>query len=155
MLQSLHQGPPNAQTDIERTLYASLSGPTEPIQGWRWQFASLLVMRHGTTTTNQSQNSSPRRGHAWIPHQIKSSRYSLQWVKEGAVSFLIGKRQSFWISWKPDRLWSLTATSQHCLSWRLEFSEQRNHTKFHTSLKTTKNISFLSWTVLPYTHHIV
>lgn len=39
ILQSLCQaGSVNAHTGKERTLYASLSGPTEPIWGWMWQF---------------------------------------------------------------------------------------------------------------------
>jgi len=31
-------GSMNAHTGTERTIYASLSGLTEPMQGWRWQF---------------------------------------------------------------------------------------------------------------------
>jgi len=39
---SLHQvRPTNAHTGTERTLYASLSGPIELKQGWRWQFPRL------------------------------------------------------------------------------------------------------------------
>jgi len=37
--QSLRQvGPPNAHTGTERTPHASLSGPTDPIPSWSWQF---------------------------------------------------------------------------------------------------------------------
>jgi len=36
-----HVDPTNAHTETEGTLYASLSGPMEPIGGWRWQLPGL------------------------------------------------------------------------------------------------------------------
>ena len=81
------------------------------------------VTRRGVTTTSQSQNGSPWSGEMWIPHQRKSSRCCPQWVNWCALSFGIGKGWSFWISFNPDKPSTLIATSQHWLSWRLEFPE--------------------------------
>jgi len=72
--------------------------------------------------TIQSQNGSPWNS-KWIPHQRKSSRHSPQWIKWCALSFVIGKGWSFWISWNPDKPSALTTASWRCLSWRLELSE--------------------------------
>jgi len=72
--------PMNAHTGAEKIQYASLSGPMEPIQGWKWQFPGLhdYWWQDVVTTRSQSQNSSPWSDNMWIPHQKKHSRCSPQ-----------------------------------------------------------------------------
>ena len=137
---SLHQVcPTNARTGTERTPYASLSGPTEPIRDWKgtvsW-ITSLLVMRCDVATMSHSNNSSPWSSDVWIPHWRKSVRSSPQQVKWCALSFGIGKRRSCWISQNPDKPSTLTITSQSWLSWRLELPESGQRRKKSFSCNT-------------------
>jgi len=77
-------GPTDSHTGKERSLYASFSVLIEPICGRRWQFpGSSLVIRWRCcwTTTSWNQNDSPWSDDMWIPHRIKCSKYSPQWVK--------------------------------------------------------------------------
>ena len=97
----------------ERTLYASASGPTEPIQGWKWyspQVHHYLWWDMGSPTMRCSQNSSPWDGYMWIPLEEKVQDTVLS--KWSVVqSFEIGKWWSFWISWNTDKPSILTTTS--------------------------------------------
>lgn len=56
-------------------LYASLSGPVEPIQAWKWQSVSwitpLLMTRDDVTTVSQHQNSSSWSGDVNSPSKKK------------------------------------------------------------------------------------
>jgi len=100
----LEVGPRNAYTVTKRTLCGRLSEPIVPIRqkvAVSW-IAPLSVARHGVTAMSWSQNSSPWSGNTWFPHG-RSSRCSLQWIKWYALSFGIGKGQSFRISWNPDK----------------------------------------------------
>ena len=136
--QSLHQVfPMNVHTGAERTLYAGLSGTTEPM---RWKvtlsWIASLLMRHHVTTAGWSQNSSPCSGDIWIPHQRKCSRLSCLWVTWCALSFEIENGWSFWISWNPDKPSALTVTLWHWLNWRLKLpeSDQRRKQPFSCNM---------------------
>lgn len=120
------EGPMNAYTETERTPYASLSGPIEPIRGWKWQF---LELHHDqwwdvvTSIMSRSQNNSRRSGDINSSLKKKSKmqpsagKVIVHWV-------LVWKEWSFLSSWKiPDKPSPLTTTSWHWLICRLELLE--------------------------------
>ena len=127
--QSLHQVfPMNVHTGAERTLYAGLSGPIGPIWSWRWQFPGShhYWWQDVMSPLWAEVKTAIHRVATWIPHQRKSSRCSLQWVKMWyMLSSGMRKGWSLCISWNLDKPSTLT-TSEHWLSWKLRLSESGN-----------------------------
>ena len=137
----------------KKTPRASLSEPIEPIRGCWWQFPgshhhwwwdtvlplwARVKTVHGVVTCEfPIKQEVPRRS----PH-------CALWC---ALSFGIGKRWSFWISWNSNKPSILKATLQCWLSWRLElrvrterktnFLLQHSNARPHTSLKTVEHIA--------------
>ena len=95
----------NIHIGKDRTPYANLSGPMESIQGWRLLFPVMLhyQWRDVVSALQAGVRMTVHGVVIWILHQTKSLRCSLQWVKRFALTFGIGKGQSFRISWNPDK----------------------------------------------------
>jgi len=122
-------------------------------------FLNIIITGDKIQCHHCSENSSPWSSNTWIPHERKRSRRKLQQVNGHALSFGIGKEQSFWISWNLNKPWTLTATSQCPLSWRLELPEsgQRRWLPYSCNIVILgprpfwrlKQIANISWSVLP------
>ena len=69
---------------------------------------SLPMMKYGITTTSQSQNDSPWSADIWIRHwrNVQGAAFKGQ----STLYFGIAKGWSFWTSWNPDKLSTLTTT---------------------------------------------
>lgn len=117
---------------------------------------SLLMTKHGVTTMSQSKNGSRWNGNMWIPYQRKSLMPSSE-GKMTAIFFGIGNVWLFLISWNPDKLSTLIATSQNYLSWRLELPDSGQKIRHPFSfcytcaiLTTMEHTANIGWIVLPH-----
>ena len=81
-----HSNRKNTICKIVRTYWTKMR-----LKGTVSWMAALSIMTSGVSTTSHSQNGSLWSGNMGIPHQIKYSRCSLQWVKWCMLSFKIGK----------------------------------------------------------------
>lgn len=151
----------NAHRGTERTLHATLSGSSEPIWGWRWQSPGLHHYQWQDLV-------SPLWARVKTAvHEVATCEFSIhEEVHTGQVTCSVFRNRKG-VS-LPDFLElkqsTLTATSPHWLSWRLEHLEsgQRSWQPFSCNMTTvdTRPVWRL-WNILPllvgpscHTHHI-
>lgn len=152
----LQGGPTNPHIGTKGTLYASLSGPTEPIWGQRWLFPGSHI------TSNEM----------WYHHYELESKQ--QWQVNSPLKKMLKTQPSagkvmctiFWYKKEVIHLdflkpWQTINSGSYIeiLNWRLEipvrrekkttFVLQHNNTRPHLSAKTMEYTASLGWTVLP------
>ena len=160
--QSLHQvGLMNAHRGRERSPYASLSRPTELIQGWRWQFpgshhywwrevlsllwASAKLAVHGVATLN-----SPSKKEFKMQPSADKVMCTIFWDRKGVILLnFLELTQIVNSDHYTMMLTKLNAqTSRIRLEKKITFLLQRDNTR--PSLKIVEYTASPGWTVLPH-----
>ena len=156
--QSLCQvGPTNAHAGTERTLYASLSGPIELIEGWRWLFpvSHHYQWQHMTSSVLQSKQqswscnmNSPLKEKFETQPSEGEVMCAVFWDRKGVIlQDFLGPRQTInsdnYIAMTELKAW----TSRVGPERKTTFLLQHDNTRPHTSLKTMEHIANFCRTV--------
>lgn len=152
-------GPMNAHRGTERTLHATLSGSSEPIWGWRWQFPGLHHYQW------QDLVSSLWTRVKTVVHEVATCEFSIhEEVHTGQVMCSVFRnrkgvslpdflelKQSVNSDSYFTTLTKLKARTSRVRPEKLAtFLLQHDNCGHQTSLKTMEHIASIGWTILPH-----